>query len=77
MPELRRITESEMQHLLREAYSRDPEDSFLGQLTRPLRDPAMPADGNNGSRIHSLWLILGSIAVFTLSVFLYFSFVRP
>ena len=74
MPELRRITESEMQHLLREAYSRDPQESFLGQVTRPLRDPAMPAD--NRLRVSPLWLMFGSIVVFTLCVFLYFSFVR-
>jgi hypothetical protein len=73
MPELRYITESQMREFLRESYSRDREKSFLGQLARHLRDPVMPRDANNDSRVHPLWLTLGLIVLFALSVFLYFS----
>ncbi len=65
-----------MRTLLREAYSQDPEKSFLGHLGRRLRDPAMPRDANNRLHIHPLWLTLGLIVVFVVSVVLYFSFVR-
>lgn len=77
MPELRRITESEMRDLLREAYSRDQEKSFLGQVACHLRDPVIPRDANNRSRVHPLWLTLGLIVVFVICVFLYFSVARP
>lgn len=77
MPELNRITETEMRDLLREAYSRNPEASLLGQLARNLCDPAIPINGNRRFRIHPLCLTLGLILSFTLCVFLYFSFVRP
>lgn len=77
MPEPRRISEAEMRDLLREAYSRDREESFLSQFARRLRDPAMPRDANNRPRVHPLWLALGLMTAFAVGVFLYFSFVRP
>lgn len=70
------ISGAEMRRLLRDAYAQDPERSFLGQFARRLRDPAMPRDANNRSRVHPLWLTLGLIAAFVLSVFIYFSFLR-
>lgn len=76
MREPEHIAESEMRALLREAYSQDPEKSFLGQLARRLRDPAMPRDANNHPRAHPLWLTLGLIVVFVVGVFVYFSFLR-
>jgi hypothetical protein len=75
MPELRRITESEMRDLLREAYSRDRDESFLRQFVYGLRDPAMPIDSNNRPQVHPLLLVLGLIVVFVICVFLYFSVV--
>jgi hypothetical protein len=77
MLEPRRISEAEMRDLLREAYSRDQEESFLGELARRLRDPAIPRDANNRPRVHPLWLTLGFVGVLAVCVFLYFSFVRP
>jgi len=77
MLEPRRISEAEMRDLLREAYSRDREESFLGQVTRRLRDPAMPRDANNRPRVHPLWLTLGLMVAFAVCIFFYFSFIRP
>ena len=76
MPELKRITETEMRDLLREADSRDPEASLLAQVTRSLCDPASGIDENRRFRIHPLYLTLCLILFFAFCVFLYFSFVR-
>lgn len=62
-----------MQALLREAYHDDPEKSLLVELTRDLLDPAHPRDANKRPPAHPLWLILGLIAVFVVSVFVCFS----
>jgi hypothetical protein len=70
------ITEAEMRELLRDAYARDPEKSFLANVGRNVRDPAMPRDANNRRRIHPLWLTLGLVSLFVMAVFLYFSFVQ-
>jgi hypothetical protein len=77
MHEPQHISETDMRTLLREAYAEDPEKSFLGQIARRLRDPAMPRDVNNRSRIHPLWLTMGLIAGLVVVVFAYFSFLRP
>jgi len=70
------ITEAEMRELLRDAYARDPEKSFLTNIGRNVSDPAMPRDANNRRRIHPLWLTLGLVSLFVMAVFLYFSFVQ-
>jgi len=70
------ITEAEMRELLRDAYARDPEKSFLANIDRNVSDPAMPRDANNRRRIHPLWLTLGLVSLFVMAVFLYFSFVQ-
>jgi len=70
------ITEAEMRELLRDAYARDPEKSFLANIGRNVSDPAMPRDANNRRRIHPLWLTLGLVSLFVVAVFLYFSFVQ-
>jgi hypothetical protein len=72
----RYITETEMRRLLRDAYARDPEKSFLGQIGRNASDPAVPRDANNRPRIHPLWLTLGLVILFAMVVFFYFSFVK-
>lgn len=72
----RHITEGEMRTLLRDAYARDPERSFLGQIGRNASDPAIPRDANNRRRIHPLWLTLGLVTLFLIAVFFYFSFVK-
>jgi hypothetical protein len=72
----RYITETEMRKLLRDAYARDPENSFLGQIGRNASDPAMPRDANNRPRIHPLWLTLGMVILLAMVVFFYFSFVK-
>ena len=77
MPELRHINDNEMRSLLREAYSQDPERSFLERFARSLRDPAIPLDANNRRRLHPLWLTLGLMLMLGICVFLYFSFLRP
>lgn len=77
MPEVKPITEMEMRELLRQAYSRDPGASLLGQLAGSLCDSASRTAENRGFRIHPLCLTLGLILLFVVSVFLYFSFVRP
>jgi hypothetical protein len=76
MSEFEHMTEAKMRELLREAYSADPENSFLGEFTRHLSDPAMPRDAKHRFRVHPLWLILGVVLVFVLSVLVYFSFLR-
>ena len=70
------ITEAEMRELLRDAYARDPEKSFLANVGGNVSDPAMPRDANNRRRIHPLWLTLGLVSLFVMAVFLYFSFVQ-
>ena len=70
------ITQAEMRELLRDAYARDPEKSFLANVGRNVSDPAMPRDANNRRRIHPLWLALGLVSLFVMAVFLYFSFVQ-
>ena len=70
------LTEIEMRRLLRDAYARDPEKSFLGQIGRNVCDPAMPRDANNRPRIHPLWLTLGLVALFGVGVLFYFSFAQ-
>jgi hypothetical protein len=70
------ITEGEMRKLLRDAYARDPEKSFLANVGRIACDPAMPRDANNRRRIHPLWLTLGLTVLFITGVFLYFSFAK-
>jgi hypothetical protein len=77
MREPKHISEIQMRTLLREAYSRDPEKSILGQFMRRLCDPAKPLDANSHSRIHPLWLTLGLLAGFVALVFVCFSFLRP
>ena len=64
------VNDTEMRALLREAYSRDPERSFLVQLARHFVDPAMPLDASSRQRVHPVWLTLGLIAAFLASVFL-------
>lgn len=75
MRELKRITEAEMRELLRDAYSRDPGTSPLGQLARNLSDSASPTDDHNDFPVHPLCLTLGLILLSVICVFLYFSFV--
>jgi len=70
------ITEAEMRELLRDAYARDPEKSFLANIGRNVSDPAMPRDANNRPRIHPLWLTLGLVALFGIGIFFYFSFAQ-
>jgi hypothetical protein len=70
------ISEAEMRTLLRDAYAQDPERTFLGEVARRLRDPAMPHDAKNRSKAHPLWLMLGLIAAFVFGVFIYFSLLR-
>jgi hypothetical protein len=70
------LTEIEMRKLLRDAYARDSERSFLAQIGRNAGDPAMPRDANNRPRVHPLWLTLGLVALFVVGVFFYFSFVQ-
>ena len=75
MRELKRITETEMRELLRDAYSRDPDASPLVQLARNLCDSASPTDDHSGFPIHPLCLTLGLLLLSIICVFLYFSFV--
>ena len=65
-----------MRMLLRDAFTQDPEKSFLGQICRNASDPAMPRNTNDRFRIHPLWLILGLITAFVIGVFFYFSFAK-
>lgn len=76
MPDLKRITEEEMQELLRETSARDPEASLLGQLARNFCDSTIAVNENRRLRIHPLYLTLGLILIFMFCVFLYFSFIR-
>jgi hypothetical protein len=70
------ITEAEMRELLRDAYARDPEKSFLANIGLNVSDPAIPRDAYDRRRIHPLWLTLGLVSLFVMAVFLYFSFVQ-
>jgi len=65
-----------MRRLLREAYAKDAEKSFLARIGRNVSDPVMPRDINNRPRLHPLWLTLGLVVVFVIGVFFYFSFAK-
>jgi hypothetical protein len=68
------ISKMEMQRLLRQAFSEDPEKSLIGGLARLLQDPAMRRNTTNRPRVHPLLLALGLSGAFVCAVFLYFSF---
>jgi hypothetical protein len=74
MPEPKHAAEQEMEARLREAFSRDPESSFLGILARLLCDPAKARDANDRPRFHPLFLILALAGLTAIAAFLYFSF---
>ena len=71
------ISETEMRQHLREAFSQDPEKSFLSQGLRRLADPAKPRSEKGLPRAHPLWFQLGMLVFLALFVFLYFTFARP
>jgi len=74
--ELKRISVAEMRLLLQDAYSRDPENSFLKRLMRQLEDPAIARDASDRLRLHPLWLTFGVTAFLVLIVLAVFSAVR-
>jgi hypothetical protein len=55
----------------------DPEDSLRGHITRRLVDPLKPRTSDGHFRVNPLLLILGSVALFSLGIFLFFSYVQP
>lgn len=65
-----------MRKLLRDTYAQDPENGFLGRLSRSASDPAMPRDANNRHRIHPLWLTFGLFVLLVVAAFFYFSFAK-
>ena len=67
------VTSAEMRLLLREAYSKDPEKNFLGQIARYIRDPARSDGLRRNFRPHPFWLTLALTVTFVASVFLYFT----
>ena len=75
------ISEEQMQDKLRRIYARNPEASLLGKFARHLLDPAKPYDlspenEKRRTHLHPLLIPLAGVALFMISVFLYFAFWR-
>lgn len=74
--EPRRITEAEMRLLLHDAYTDDPETSFLRLFTRGLADPATAPGANSSRHLHPLWLVFGVATTLVGLIFATFNLIR-
>jgi hypothetical protein len=77
----RHISEDEMRDWLRKIFNNNPEESLLSEFTRNLLDPARPFEKapenqKRRPRFHPLLVVLAAVAIFIISVFIYFSFLR-
>lgn len=59
---------------LREFLTDDPEDRLRGQIMRRLGDPLKPRTSDGRFRVNPLLLVLGSVALVSVGIFLFFSY---
>lgn len=59
---------------LRQLYATDPEARLLQVLGRSFTDPVKPESANGRFRPNPLLVVLGVLAAFVASVFLYFTY---
>lgn len=52
----------------------DPEDRLRGHIIRRLGDPLKPRTNHGRFRVNPLLLILGSVALVSVGIFLFFSY---
>jgi len=52
----------------------DPEDRFWGDIIRRLEDQLKPRTSDGRFRVNPLLLILGSVALVSVGIFLFFSY---
>jgi hypothetical protein len=66
---------------MRERFStflrEDAEERLSAYLARGIQDPLKPLSGNGRLRVNPLLLILTAITLFSVGVFLFFSFGQP
>jgi hypothetical protein len=55
----------------------DSEDRLWGHITRGLEDPLQPLTSSDHFRVNPLLLILGSVALLSVGIFLFFSYGQP
>jgi hypothetical protein len=68
------IDQDEMRAELRQLYATDPEARLRQVIGRSFADPVKPESGNGRFRPDPLLVVLGVIAFFVASVFLYFTY---
>jgi hypothetical protein len=68
------IDQDEMRAELRQLYATDPEARLLQVMGRSFADPATPESANGRFRPDPLLVVLGVIATFVASIFLYFTY---
>jgi hypothetical protein len=68
------MKESEMRERLREFHAQDAEERFLASLLRRIEDPLGPRAENGRFRLSPIPLFLAAMLVFSVGVFLFFTF---
>jgi hypothetical protein len=68
------IDQDEMRAELRQLYATEPEARLLQVMGRSFADPVKPESANGRFRPDPLLVVLGVIASFVVSVFLYFTY---
>lgn len=68
------IDQDEMRAELRQLYATDPEARLLQVMGRSFADPVKPESAKGRFRPDPLLVVLGVIALFVASVFLYFTY---
>jgi hypothetical protein len=71
------LDQNEMRADLQQIYAQDPEAKLVPIIGRSVADPVRPEDANGKFRPHPLLVLLGTLGVFTLSVFAYFTYFQP
>jgi hypothetical protein len=71
------MDQNEMRAELQQLYATDPEARLLQVMGRSFADPVKPECANGRFRPDPLLVMLGVIATFVASVFLYFTYFQP
>ena len=66
-----------MHERLSKFLTEDPEDRLRGHIIRRLGDPLKPLTSEGRFRVNPLLLILGSVALVSVGIFLFFSYGLP
>jgi hypothetical protein len=68
------MDQNEMRAELQQLYATDPEARLLQVMSRSFADPVKPESANGRFRPDPLLVLLGVLAGFVASVFLYFTY---